>query len=80
MENFENKQKVKAMLIFEMIGRPVEHLKETMEKFIDTVAAEKGIIVIKREVHEPKKLKQEDNDEKSLRFEGNPQLFSTFKS
>lgn len=74
----ENKQKVRAIVVFEMIGRPVEHLKETMNKFVETVVAEKGIKLIEKRIHEPKKLKQDEKDEKAIRFEGNPELFSTF--
>ena len=55
----ENK-KVKATIIFEMMGRPVEHVKETLEKFIDTFSQEKGLILAKKTVHIPKKIENKD--------------------
>ena len=47
---------IKAILIFEMLGRPLEHLKKTLSDFIDKLAEEDGVKVINKKVSEPKKL------------------------
>lgn len=70
MEN----QKVKAMMVFEMIGRPANHLSETMHKFIDTIGAEKGVKIINKNIHEPKKVEEKDK----VPLKDNQELYSTF--
>lgn len=49
-------QEIKASLILEMIGRPAEHVKETMEKLIDRMGSEKTIKITSRKIAEPKKI------------------------
>ena len=58
--------KIRAMFIFEILGKPAEHIKKTMEDFIDKLMELPGIEVSNRKVHEPKK------------FEKDPSLFTTF--
>ncbi len=43
-------------LILEMIGRPAEHIKDTLGKLIDGMGNEKGIEIMDRKVAEPKKI------------------------
>ena len=47
---------IKAMMIFEMLGRPPEHLKSTLEGFIGKVSEEKEVEILNKKIHEPKKL------------------------
>jgi len=49
---------IKAMLIFEMLGRPVEHLKSTLEGFVGKISEEKGIEILDKKTHEPKRLEE----------------------
>jgi len=47
---------IRAVLIFEMLGRPAEHLKTTLEQFLDKVSKENGVEVVNKKVHEPKQI------------------------
>jgi hypothetical protein len=47
-------EKIKSLFIFEVLGKPAEHIKQTLEEFIDKVQQVEGIEIISRKVHEPK--------------------------
>jgi len=66
--------KIRAMFIFEILGRPSEHIKETMSQLIDKLAELPGIEIDKKTVHEPKPVKEENADQK----ENASGLFTTF--
>jgi len=51
---------IRALFIFEMMGRPPEHLKSTLESLIDKLGEQKGINIIRKEVHEPKPVEKEE--------------------
>jgi len=70
-------EKINATVIFEMMGRPQEHLKETMEKFVETFSQEKGLILSKKTVHNPKKIENKDAQGNLIAKEGD-ELFSMF--
>ena len=66
--------KIRAMFIFEILGRPPEHIKETMSQLVDKLAELPGIEIDKKTVHEPKPVKEENAGK-----EGNMSgLFTTF--
>ena len=50
-------QKISAAMIFEILGKPPEHLTETLNFIIDSIGKEPGISVKKREIREPKELR-----------------------
>ena len=52
--------KIKAMFVFEILGRPPEHIKTSLEQFIDKLGEQEGIEVAKKTVHEPHPLKKEE--------------------
>lgn len=52
--------KIRALFIFEILGRPPEHIKTTLEEFIDKLGEQKGIEVAKKTVHEPHALDKEE--------------------
>lgn len=54
-------KKVRAVLVIEVIGRPPEHLNETLENIIKQISEEKGVDVKEKTIHEPTELK--DNKE-----------------
>ena len=54
-------EKVKALFIFEIMGRPPEHIKKSLEELIDKLGKQKGIKIIRKEIHEPKKLEENKN-------------------
>jgi len=56
--------KIKALFIFEILGKPAEHIKETLNKMIDQLGENKNLEVVRRVVHEPK-LVENDESEKT---------------
>lgn len=69
----ENK-KIKSRITFEMIGRPKEHLKKAIEDFLNALETEKGIKVLNKKIHEPKKISKELIEKNKY----NGEMFSTF--
>lgn len=60
MSSVEN-QKISAILIIEVMGRPKEHLVETLEGIIKNIDDEKGVSVVEKKIAEPKEVeKQKD--------------------
>jgi len=55
-KNLETKG-LRAVFILEIIGRPAEHLTETLNKIIDQIDEEKGIKVIEKKVKEVIEMK-----------------------
>ncbi|HJX50205.1 MAG TPA: hypothetical protein VJ438_01955 [Candidatus Nanoarchaeia archaeon] len=53
-------EKVKAIMIFEVLGRPPEHLKDTLNKIIDAIGSEKGVEVVEKKVNEPVPIKDKE--------------------
>jgi len=60
----EEKPKIEVSFIIEMLGKPADHLKETLERLIDTLGNEKGVKIVERKIHEPKKVEQNQNEDK----------------
>ncbi|MDD5193648.1 MAG: hypothetical protein PHF67_03610 [Candidatus Nanoarchaeia archaeon] len=56
--------KIKAKFIFEILGKPPEHIKNALEEFINKLGENKGLEITSRKVHEPKPL--EDKNAKDL--------------
>ncbi len=48
---------IKAMLIIEVMGRPPEHLTETLNKLVDNIDKEKGVVVKEKKFSEPALVK-----------------------
>jgi len=47
------------MMIIEVLGKPPEHLKETLEEIIKKIDAEKGVSVIFKKINEPVLMKEQ---------------------
>jgi hypothetical protein len=45
--------KIKALFIYEVLGRPPEHIKKALEEFIAKLNEQKGIKVENKKIHEP---------------------------
>lgn len=54
-------KRIRAMLILDIIGRPPQHLVESLEKIIEEMGKEKGVVIISKEIKEPGFMK--DNKE-----------------
>jgi len=63
----ENK-KIRALFTFEILGKPPEHIKETMSQVIDKLGELPGIEIDNKKVHEPRPVEKDDM----------PDLFTTF--
>jgi hypothetical protein len=50
---------IRVLFIFEVMGRPLEHVKESLEKFINTLDDKKEFTVAQRKFHEPKPVEKE---------------------
>jgi len=49
-------KRIKAVFILEIIGRPKEHLVQTLEKIVEAINQEKGVKVIEKKINEPVEL------------------------
>jgi len=65
---------IRALFIFEILGRPAEHIRITLEQLIDRFDENKGIKVTKRKVHEPHPV----DKEKIKDIKAEKEIFSTF--
>ena len=54
-------KRIRAMLILDIIGRPPQHLVESLEKIIEEMGKEKGVVIKSKEIKEPTVMK--DNKE-----------------
>jgi hypothetical protein len=48
---------ITGMLVLEIMGKPKEHLTETLNKIIDEMKKEKGVSVKEEKIHEPTLVK-----------------------
>ncbi len=53
-----DKEKITAILMLEILGRPPEHLKKTLENIIEKMSQEKGVKIISKRIHEAVPLKE----------------------
>lgn len=54
----EEKQKVSALMILEIIGKPEKYLVETLENLIKQMGNEQGIVIKNKNIKEPKKMEE----------------------
>ena len=69
MSEIQETRGIRALMILEIIGKPPEHLTETLNKLIDGIDEEKGVEVRDRKVNEPVSMK-----EKTGIMEGNAEV------
>lgn len=58
METKETKG-IAAMMIIDVIGKPPEHLVETLEEIIKKIDSEKGVKVVGKKINEPTLMKDQ---------------------
>lgn len=56
-----SENKIKAIMILEILGRPAEHLKKTLEDHIGKMNNEKNVEVTNKKIHEPTQSKDNKN-------------------
>ena len=54
-------EKVNAILMVEILGRPPEHVKKILSEIIDKMAKEKDVEIISRQIAEPKLIEGQEN-------------------
>lgn len=59
ISNKEDKKCIRAALILEIIGRPPEHLTETLQNIIKQIGDEKGVEVVEKKIKEPILMKEQ---------------------
>ena len=55
----DEEKKITAIFILEVMGRPKEHLIETLEDFSKQINSEKGVKIIQKKINEPKLIKDQ---------------------
>ncbi len=50
---------IKVSLILEILGKPPEHLVETLNKYIEEMGKEKGVKITNKKVNEPKETEKQ---------------------
>lgn len=53
----DEKQRIKVAMIFDIIGKPAEHLVDMLGKLIDEMGNEKGVEVVSKKIKEPVLMK-----------------------
>ena len=53
-------KRIEVVAIMEILGRPAEHLVETLEKLIEEMKKEKGIQVKNKSIKEPTEMKEKN--------------------
>jgi len=56
-----SENKIEAIFILEVLGKPPEHLIETLEELIKQIALEKGVNVKEKKVNDPHLIEKSDN-------------------
>jgi hypothetical protein len=59
MNSVKSNKETRAILILEMLGRPKEHLVETLNSFIDKINSEDKTVVENKKIHEPTLVKDQ---------------------
>tara|TARA_Y100000310_G_C20651672_1_gene799766 strand:- start:788 stop:1291 length:504 start_codon:yes stop_codon:yes gene_type:complete len=52
-------EKVKAMFVFEIMGRPPEHIKKSLEMYVDKLGEAPILKIESKKIHEPKLIEKE---------------------
>lgn len=53
----EEKQRIKVAMIFEIMGKPPEHIVEMLGKLVDEVGEEPGVVLTAKKIREPVLMK-----------------------
>lgn len=78
----EDSNKIEARLVIEIMGRPPEHIKETLQTLVLRMADEKGVEIVDKQYHDPIPV-EESKDlftafvEVEAKFDGPVEFFGT---
>ena len=68
-------EKIKALFIYEILGKPPEHIKDALNDLIDRIGKNPGVEVTSKKVHEPHLIDEEKTKKMDEKIED---LYSTF--
>jgi hypothetical protein len=68
----EDNIQVSGNFIIEILGKPKDHVQESLEKLIESMDQDKGVFVSSKKIHEPKKIESKEENEKQ------DELFTSF--
>lgn len=57
---------ITALFTFEILGKPPEHIRQTLEQLIDTLSKQKGIEIKNKIIHEPKEIEDKENQPQGI--------------
>ena len=57
--NLNETKNIKAVFIIEVVGRPPEHLTETLKNIIEKMKGEKGVSIINQKINNPVLMKDQ---------------------
>ena len=52
-------EKIEAAIIFEILGKPAEHIVEALEEIIKQIESEKGVVIKEKRIDEPKEFEKD---------------------
>lgn len=55
-------KKIRALIIFEILGRPADFLIQSLNEFIDSLSNEKGITIASKKIHDAKRMEKEQTE------------------
>lgn len=55
----KSNEKINSIMIFEMIGKPAEHLKEALEKLVKTIEDDKIVKVVDKKIGNAKEIEKQ---------------------
>lgn len=58
-QKYEETKGIRAVMIFEIIGKPPKHLIESLNKIIEQIDNEKGVSVKEKKINEPKEMENQ---------------------
>jgi len=65
MSSHEETKNIRAVMIFDIIGKPPEHLTETLNNLITKIDEEKGVYVKEKKINEPVLIEDSKNSPKN---------------
>lgn len=71
-------QKIRVLLIFEILGRPPEHIKKALDDFVSTLGDKKGVELVSKTIHEPKLLEDKESSLEKTSEKKVSDLYTTF--
>ena len=70
---------IKVLIIYEILGKPKEHIKDSLDQLIIEIGKNKGIKIITKKIHEPHPIEENKlNELKAQNIEGVETIFTTF--